>query len=128
MTKAKTHDTGWDTQAPLDLMAHASRENFESLAKASSIATDGVGAIGRLWFDFAKASIEQATEASKAIMAAKNVGDMVASQADFAKSALDRYVAESNRATELGFKTASDAMAPIQARVEHVVTEVSKSA
>ncbi len=121
MTKAKTNGNGavngdWETRFSYDKIADESRETFESMVRAATIATEGYGAIGQIWAGYTKQAFEQGAAAAKTLIAARTFDDVVGVQADYAKASLDRYAVESGKATDLAIKTAQDAMAPLQAR------------
>ena len=138
MTTSKTESTSqsngshaapnWDAQASFAEFAGFGRENFDAFVKASTIAAQGYGAIGQRWVDFARASLEKGIEASRAVATAKSVKDAVELQSDFARTALDRYVRETTKLSELGAKTTTEALAPIQKRIDEVVSKFNRAA
>ncbi|MGD9539163.1 MAG: phasin family protein [Alphaproteobacteria bacterium] len=118
----------WDAQATFAELAGIGRENFDAFVKASTIAAQGYGAITQHWMDFAKSTVEQSVETARAVMSTKNVKDALELQSGFARAAFDRYVDEANKISELSVKTATDALAPIQKRVDEVVAKYSRAA
>lgn len=118
----------WDAQATFAELAGMGRENFDAFVKASTIAAQGYGAITQHWMDFAKSTVEQSVETARAVMSTKNVKDAFELQSSFARAAFDRYVDEANKISELSVKTATDALAPLQKRVDEVVAKYSRAA
>lgn len=116
----------WDAQATFAEFAGFNRENVEAVLKASTIFAQGYGVIGKQWMEFAKASLEQGVEATRTIAASKNVKDAIEAQTHFARTAFDRYVNETNKLSELSVKTATDAFAPLQKRVDDVVQKFGR--
>lgn len=119
---------GWDARQSFEQFAGAGRENFDAFVQASTIATKGYGAISQHWFEFSRSAMEKNAEAAKAMMGAKTAKDLVELQTDWAKTAFEGYVAETTKASELAFKTTTEAFAPIQARVDDLVTKIVKPA
>lgn len=118
----------WDAQATFAEFAGIGRENFDAFVRASTIAAHGYGAIAQHWADFAKATVEQSVETARAVLSTKSVKDAIELQSNFARSTFDRYVSEANKISEIGVKTTTDALAPIQKRVDEVVAKYSRAA
>jgi len=72
--------------------------------------------------------MENAASATKAVFTAKTLKDVVSLQTDFTKTSFDKFVANSSKLSELGVKVASDAMAPVTARVNVAVEKILKPA
>jgi len=53
------------------------KESIEAFAKAGEVLTKGAEDVGKAYFDIAQASAEAGIEASKALMAAKSIKDVV---------------------------------------------------
>lgn len=88
------------------------------MVKASTSFAKGYGAIDQLWMDFLKSTLEQGIKATRAVMSSKNPKDALEVQATYARAAIDGYVKEAGKISELSVKTTTDAIAPIQKRVE----------
>jgi len=93
------------------------KESIEAFAKAGEVLTKGAEDVGKAYFDIAQASAEAGIEASKALMAAKSIKDVVDIQSEFARSSFDSFVAESTRLSEMNTKLATAAFAPLQAQL-----------
>lgn len=110
-------------------------EDAQSLAKghadaafaAVAVLAKGAEGIGRAWFAYNQAVIEQAADVAKSLFAAKSLREVVDLQSQYAKSAFDGAVAEGSKISELGVKVANDAIAPIAARVNATVEKMAKS-
>jgi phasin family protein len=127
-TMANGWTNGWNGKAPFEAMAAEGRETFESFVKASTIATQGYGAIAEAWLSLAKGAMEANAEATKALMGARNWSDLTDAQTDHMKTSFDRTVAESGRIGEMAVKTSNEAIAPIRARFETAVERFTKQA
>ena len=132
--KAKTTKTenpfaaGFDAAGSFEEFAGIGRANFEAFVKASQIASEGYGACAQSAIDFARSALEQNTESARAVLGAKSVQDAVEVQNAWARSAIDSYVTQAGKISELAARTTSDAFAPIQARIDETVTKATKAA
>lgn len=104
------------------------KANIEAFVQANSILAKGVEEFSKEIVSLTQASMESAAAAAKAVLAAKTLKDMVELQADFSKTSFDKFVANSSKLSELGVKVASDAIAPVTARVNVAVEKVLKPA
>lgn len=100
-----------------DEVATLNKQNVEAMVKASDVLAKGAESVGKAYFDFAQSSAEASVEATKAMMGAKTVKDMVDIQSDYARTSFDNFMAESTRISEMTVKLANEAFAPIQAQV-----------
>ena len=98
-------------------MSSLNKETVDAVVKAGDVLAKGAETVGKAYFDYAQASAEASVEATKALMGAKTVKDMVDIQSEFARTSFDNFMAESTRISELTVKLANDAFAPIQAQV-----------
>jgi phasin family protein len=109
-------------------LAAFGKANIEAFVQANSILTKGVEEFSKEVVSLTQASMESAAAAAKAIFAAKTLKDVMALQADYSKTSLDKFFANSSKLSELGVKVASDAIAPVTARVNVAVEKVLKPA
>jgi phasin family protein len=125
-TKGNGSAAGWDATKSFGDLASAGRENFDAFLKASTIVTAGYGAIGQAWLEYSRQALEQNAESAKEMLAAKSAQDIVELQSDWAKGAFEGYVAETTKLSEMAVKTVNEAVAPIQSRVDELVTTFTK--
>lgn len=109
-------------------LAAFSKANMEAFVQANTILAKGFEEISKEVMALTKASMETASTTAKAVFAAKTIKDVVDLQSDYAKSSFDKFVANSSKLSELGVKVASDAIAPVTARVNVAVEKVLKPA
>jgi|SRR4051812_23254503 phasin family protein len=102
--------------------------NIEAFVKSSQIWTAGMQDLSKLIAATAKASLDESIATFKAISTAKSVKDALDLQAAFARSALEKTLAESGKLTDASFKLTEQAMAPLTARVTVAVEKIAKSA
>jgi phasin family protein len=75
---------------------------------------------------FARSSLEGNVAATKAILGAKNLREVVDLQSAYTRKSFDQALAESAKLTEMSVKVANEAMQPIQARVTVTVGKLIK--
>ncbi len=98
-----------------ELNAH-SKKNLEAMVASATAATKGAESLGAQAMAFSKSAIERQVEAAKALTGARSVQEAVELQTAYAKSAIETYMAELNRATEIVSATVKDSLRPINER------------
>ena len=102
------------------------QENVEAVIKSGNIAVKGFEALGREMMAYARYSLEGNVAATKAMLGAKSLREVVDLQADYTRKSFDHAMAESAKLTEMSVKVANEAMQPIQARVTVTVGKLIK--
>lgn len=106
----------------------ATKESVDEALKSGATFARGLQDIGKAVLGLTQASIEEGVSASKKIIAAKTMHEMVEAQTDLAKSNLDRMMAEGARLSEMTAQLYREALAPIAARVTASVDKLVKTA
>ena len=96
--------------------------------KASQIWATGMQDLSKQFAATAQASFNDTMATFKALSAIKSVKDAVELQTSFARSTIEKTVAESGKLTDASMKLTEQAMAPIAARVTMAVESFSKAA
>ena len=102
--------------------------NLEAMIKSSQIWVTGVQDLSKHMAAAAQASLDEGMSAFKALTGVKSLKDAFELQSSFARSALEKSVAESGKLTDASFKLTEQALAPITARVTVAVGKFSKAA
>jgi phasin family protein len=110
-----------------DLVAFG-QANLEAFVKSGQIWSAGVQELTKQMATTAKASFEESVSTFKAITTAKSVKEAMELQSTFAKSALEKAMAESNKLTDASIKLTEQTLAPITARVTVAVETFGKAA
>jgi phasin family protein len=105
-----------------------SQGNVEALVKSGQIWATGVQDLSKQMAATAQASMEESLSTFKALTAVKSFKEAFDLQAAFARSAMEKTVAESSKLTDASFKLTEQALAPITARVTVAVEAFSKNA
>lgn len=90
--------------------------NLDAMIASFTAATQGAEQINSNVSAFAKKSIEDSIEAAKSFAAVRSVQEAIELQADYAKSAMDAYLAEVTKAADLAASTMKEAWRPINDR------------
>lgn len=101
-----------------------SKENMDAVMASATTAGKGIETLNANAVAFAKKSMEDTVSATKAMTSAKSVQDMIEVQTDFMKSAMDAYLGEINKATELYAGAVKSSMKPLNDRVAATVEMV----
>jgi phasin family protein len=104
-------------EAPPD-SAGFGQENLTAMVHANTTLMKGIEAIGQEVFGYAQHSLESAMIAARAMIGARSLMDVIALNREFAQAALESWLVESARLSEIGIKATSEAFAPLGQQVE----------
>jgi phasin family protein len=102
--------------------------NLEAFVKSGQIWSAGVQELTKQIATSAKASFDDSVSTFKAMSTAKSVKEAMDLQSNFAKAALEKAMAESNKLTDASIKLTEQTLAPITARVTVAVETFGKAA
>jgi len=105
-----------------------SQANIEALVKSSQIWVTGMQDLSKHVAAAAQASVEEGISTFKALGSVKSVKEVFDLQTAFARSTLEKTVAESGKLTDASMKLTEQALAPLTARVTVAVEAFSKKA
>ena len=103
-----------------ELNAH-SKQNLEAVVASVTAATKGAEALGAQAIAYSKKSVEDHVAAAKSLTSAQSVQEVVELQTAWAKSALEGYLAEVNKASETVAASVKETLTPLNARVTATV-------
>ena len=92
------------------------KENVEAYMQATTAVTKAFERINGEVVAFSKQQVEDGVAAFKAVSGAKSVQEAWEVQTDFAKSALDAYIAQATKINDLWMDAAKQAAQPFTAR------------
>lgn len=93
------------------------KETVDALIASATVAGKGFEAANANAVAYAKALMEDGVTATKAFASAKSVQEVFEIQSEFTKTAMDNYLAELNKTTDLFSDMFKDTLKPINARV-----------
>jgi len=102
--------------------------NLEAFVKSGQIWSAGVQELTKQIATSAKASFDESVSTFKAMSTARSVKEAMDLQSSFAKAALEKAMAESNKLTDASIKLTEQTLAPITARVTVAVESFGKTA
>ncbi|MDR3438509.1 phasin family protein [Telmatospirillum sp.] len=94
------------------------KANVEALVKSSSVTVKGFEDLAKAYSSLANQSIEQTTNAVKALTSAKSPTEFQTIYTGLAKTSLENFVAESRKIQELANSIVTSSFAPLNARVQ----------
>jgi len=114
-------DTVERSLSTLGQLNDVSKRNLEAMVQSMTAATRGAEQIGSQAMNYGKSSLEQGAEAARALTAAKSVQEAVELQTNYARTALEGYLAELNRMSETVANSVKESLAPINERATAVM-------
>ena len=102
------------------------KDNMEAVVAFSTTYAKGIEAINAELMAFAKKSIEDGVTATKALMGAKTVKELVDLQSDFAKTSFDELMSKTSKLGEMYAKVTQQAFEPFNARVTVTMEKFGK--
>lgn len=109
------------TLAALNEANTASKKNLEAVVASVTAATKGAEAMGAQAMAFSKVAFDNQVTAAKAFAGAKSVQEILELQTNFAKSALETYMAEVGKMSETYTASVKETVKPLNERVTAVV-------
>jgi phasin family protein len=99
-----------------EVNAH-SKKNLEAAVASVTAATKGAEALGAQAMAYSKQAMDQHVAAAKSLSGAKSVQEVVELQTAYAKSAMEAYIAEMNKASEVVAASVKECFLPINERM-----------
>lgn len=109
------------TLAALNDANATSKKNLEAVVASVTAATKGAEALGAQAMAYSKTAFEAQTAAAKSLAGAKSVQEVVELQTAFAKGAMETYMAEMGRMSEIVSTSVKDSMKPLNERMTAMV-------
>lgn len=103
-----------------EVNAH-SKKNLEAVIASVTASTKGAEAIGAQAMAYSKKAVEDQVAAAKSLSGAKSFQEVVELQTNFAKSALEAYMAEFSKMSEIMSASVKDSVKPLNERVTAAV-------
>lgn len=98
-----------------------SKKNLEAVIASVTAAAKGAEALGAETIAYSKSAMENQVAAAKSLSGAKSVQEVLELQTGFAKSALEAYIAQVSKASEIVSASMKDSMKPLNERVTAAV-------
>ncbi len=119
---AKAFREGLDrTTASLSEMSAEGKQNLEAVVASATAAQKGAEALSAQAMSYSKTSWETGVAAAQSIAKARSVQELIELQTSYTKSAMEVYLAEVTKATEILTSSVKDSFKPINERVTATV-------
>jgi phasin family protein len=102
--------------------------NVEAFIKSGQVWAAGVQELTKLFAATTKTAFDESVATFKAVSSAKSVTEAIGLQSTFAKSVVDKALAESNKLINTSIKLTEQTLAPITARVTVAAETFGKAA
>ncbi len=99
----------------------AGKRNLEAVVESVTAATRGAETLGAQTLAFTKKNWEDSVNAAQALAQAKSVQEAIEVQTTWAKSAIESYLAEMTRATDIVSASVKDSFKPLNERATAAV-------
>ncbi len=100
------------------------KRNLEAMVASVTAATRAAETLGAHAMSYTKSSMEHQAEAARALTGARSVQEAVEMQTTFARTALETYVAEMNKVTEVVSAAFKDTLKPLNERATAMMESV----
>jgi phasin family protein len=94
-----------------------SKKNLEAAVASVTAATKGAEALGAQAMAYSKKAMDEHVAAAKSLSGAKSVQEVVELQTAYAKSALEAYISEMNKASETVAASVKECFLPLNERM-----------
>ena len=111
-----------------DEVVALNKANLDAVVTTTTSVAKGFESLAKELMGFAQGSAEVGMTASKKLLGAKNLQELMDLQGEYGRTLFDSYVAESAKLAELTMKTANEAFTPLQERVQVTVEKMVKTA
>jgi phasin family protein len=98
-----------------------SKKNLEAVIASVTAAAKGAEALGAETIAYSKSAMEKQAAAAKSLSGAKSVQEVVELQTGFAKAAMEAYIAQMTKASEIVSASLKDSLKPLNERVTAAV-------
>lgn len=112
--------------------AKLNKTTFDAWAGSGTVVARGVEDMSKAWLRFTQQSMENGVAATRAMLGAKTLHDLVGVQSDYARNSFESLMAETAQLSELSVRVvrglAQEAMRPIsQARIDARAERTSRA-
>jgi phasin family protein len=115
--KARSEDAMQRSAKLFEEMGALGKGNMDAVVESTRIYAKGVEAMGREAADYARRSMESATEAARTLSQTRSPTEFFKLQGDYVRTAFDQLVAETSRSTEAMLKLAGEVAQPLSSRM-----------
>lgn len=115
------------SMAAMSELNAASKKNVEALVESATAAARGAEAISAQSMAFSKKSFEDGVNAAQVLAGARSIQEVLELQTAFAKTAMEAYLAEMTKMTDVVSASVKDTFKPLNERVTATVERVQSA-
>ncbi len=104
-----------------------SKRNLEAVVESVTAATKGVETLSSHAMAYTKKAMETQAEQAKAMSGVRSVQELVELQTTFAKSAMETYIAEMNKAAEVLSSVVKESFRPLNERASAMAEKMQSA-
>ncbi len=127
MTREQTEKATADVLKGVEEMSQTQQQAFDALTKSGTAFTKGIEEMGRVWMGYMQSAFDANLQAGNKMLAARTVREFAEIQQETARKNFDDMVSEATKLSEIGFKTANDAIEPISVQVNESITRAARA-
>ena len=107
--------------AGFNQMNTQAKQNVEAMVASTTAAAKGAESLGAQAMEYSKSAMDKHVETVKAISSARSVQEVIELQTAYAKSSMETYLAEMNRASETFSAALKNSFRPLNERATAMV-------
>lgn len=111
-----------------DEFVSLNKANLDAVVATTTTVAKGFETLAKELMGFAQGNVENGMTTTKKLLGAKNLQELMDLQTEYGRALFDGCVAESAKVAEMSMKTANEAFAPLQERVQVSVEKMTRPA
>ena len=110
--------------AALNDLNAQSKRNLEAVVESVTAATKGAETLSNEAMSYTKKAVESQVEQARALSGARSVQEVVELQTNYAKTAMETYIAQMNKAAEIMSSVVKESFRPLNERATALVETI----
>ena len=123
--EAQTQEGSAQLFKAYDELSRLGQGNLEAVVAANQALARGAEEISKEIFGIAQSSFENAAATAKALLGVKTLQDVIELQNSVAKNAVENFLGNSAKLSELTLRVANEAAQPLKARVDATIEQLA---
>lgn len=107
-------------------MLSVTKDTVDAMVKSGTIVARGWQDVTKVMMGFAQSSVEDGFAHTRAVSGVKSVHELIELNQGFARTGMDKAIAETGKLSELSLKVVEDAAVPLNGRIEVVMDKLLK--
>ncbi|MEX0759609.1 MAG: phasin family protein [Tistlia sp.] len=128
LTRDQVEKTSAAVFQSYDELVSLNKANLDAVVSTTTTFAKGFETLAKEIMGFTQINVESGMTATKKVLGAKNLQEMLDLQSEYSRTLFDSCIAESAKVAEMSMKTANEAFAPLQERAQVTVERIMKPA